>query len=183
MSATLTFIGHVQDSAIECFADNKAAYDLCHRFMSAQNSRHIDRKMFKMRELRGAGVVTVAHVGTEHNPAPARKRGLRSSDEGRPAGSRARVGVYQGAAPELGGRGAVAKRGGEGRGDAPPPVARRVSARGQQLGGAKRDFGEGSPSGSSVAGRTAVESSAAASRKESTRSRRALWTEAGNSRV
>ena len=38
-------------------------------FTSAQNSRHIDRKMFKMRELRGAGVVTVAHVGTEHNPA------------------------------------------------------------------------------------------------------------------
>ena len=47
----------------------KAAYDLCHRFTSAQNSRHIDRRMFKMRELRGAGFVTVAHVGTEHNPA------------------------------------------------------------------------------------------------------------------
>ena len=69
VSATLTFIGHRQDSAIECFTDNKAAYDLCHRFTSAQNSRHIDRKMFKMRELRGAGVVTVAHVGTEYNPA------------------------------------------------------------------------------------------------------------------
>ena len=25
--------------------------------------------MFEMRELRGAGIVTVAHVGTEHNPA------------------------------------------------------------------------------------------------------------------
>ena len=69
VSATLAFIGHRQDSAIECFTDNKAAYDLCHRFTSAQNSRHIDRKMFKMRELRGAGVVTVAHVGTEFNPA------------------------------------------------------------------------------------------------------------------
>ena len=30
---------------------------------------YIDRKMFKMRELRGAGIVTVAHVGTEFNPA------------------------------------------------------------------------------------------------------------------
>ena len=69
VSATLAFIGHEQDTAIEVFTDNKAAYDLCHRFTSAQNSRHIDRKMFKMRELRGAGIVTVAHVGTEHNPA------------------------------------------------------------------------------------------------------------------
>ena len=43
---------------------------MCHRFTSAQNSRHVDRKMFKkMRELRGAGVVEVAHVPTEHNPA------------------------------------------------------------------------------------------------------------------
>ena len=56
VSATLAFIGHKQDSAIECFIDNSAAYDLCHRFTSAQNSRHIGRKMFKMRELRGAGV-------------------------------------------------------------------------------------------------------------------------------
>ena len=56
--------------------------------------------------------------------APVGKRGLGSSDEGRPA---------------------------------PPPAARRMSARGQQLGGAKRDYGEGSPSGSSVAARAAAE--------------------------
>ena len=68
VSAMLEHIGHEQDSAIECFTDNKAAYDLYHRFTSAQNSRHINRRMFKMRELRGAGVVTVSHVGTEHNP-------------------------------------------------------------------------------------------------------------------
>ena len=30
--------------------------------------RHIDRKMFKMRELRGAGVVTVRHIPGEQNP-------------------------------------------------------------------------------------------------------------------
>jgi hypothetical protein len=39
------------------------------RFTSAQNSRHVDRKMFKMRELRGAGVVTVELIPTDDNPA------------------------------------------------------------------------------------------------------------------
>ena len=45
---------------------SKAAYDLCHRFTTAQNSRHVDRKM---RELRGAGRVTVRHIPGETNPA------------------------------------------------------------------------------------------------------------------
>ena len=40
-----------------------------HRFTSAQNSRHVDRKLFKMREMRGAGVVTVELIPTELNPA------------------------------------------------------------------------------------------------------------------
>ena len=65
----LTFIGYEVKRPIKCFTDNKGAYDLCHRFTSAQNSRHIDRKLFKMRELRGAGVVSVAHVETKLNPA------------------------------------------------------------------------------------------------------------------
>ena len=38
-------------------------------FTSAQNSRHVDRKLFKMRELRGAGVVRVRHIPGESNPA------------------------------------------------------------------------------------------------------------------
>ena len=65
----LEFIGYELDGPIKVHTDNKAAYDLCHRFTSAQNSRHVDRKLFKMRELRGAGVVVVAHVPTELNPA------------------------------------------------------------------------------------------------------------------
>ena len=65
----LEFIGHEFDGPVEVATDNKAAFDLCHRFTSAQNSRHIDRKLFKMRELRGAGLVTVSHVPTEFNPA------------------------------------------------------------------------------------------------------------------
>jgi hypothetical protein len=34
------FLGHDLDGAIEVFTDNKGAYDLCHRFTSAQHSRH-----------------------------------------------------------------------------------------------------------------------------------------------
>ena len=65
----LEHIGYRREGPIDVGTDNKGAHDLCHRFTSAQNSRHIDRKMFKMRELRGAGVVTVVHVPTEFNEA------------------------------------------------------------------------------------------------------------------
>ena len=65
----LEFIGYKHEGPVEVSTDNKGAYDLCHRFTSAANSRHVDRKLFKMRELRGAGTVMVKHVGTDHNPA------------------------------------------------------------------------------------------------------------------
>ena len=65
----VNFLGHETPDAIEASTDSKAAYDLCHRFTSAQNSRHVDRKMFKMRELRGAKRVTVRHIPGETNPA------------------------------------------------------------------------------------------------------------------
>ena len=67
--ALLTFIGYEVKKPIKCYTDNKGAYDLCHRFTSAQNSRHIDRKLFKMREMRGASLVRVIHVPTELNTA------------------------------------------------------------------------------------------------------------------
>ena len=63
------YIGYHHDGPVTVSTDNKGAYDLCHRFTSAANSRHVDRKLFKMRELRGAGVVNVKHVGTDFNPA------------------------------------------------------------------------------------------------------------------
>jgi len=63
------FIGHKDDDPIEVRTDSKSAYDLCHRFTSAQNSRHVDRKLFKMRELRGLGVVNVRHIPGDTNPA------------------------------------------------------------------------------------------------------------------
>ena len=34
-----------------------------------QHTRHIDRKLFKLREMRGAGLVTVKYLGTEENTA------------------------------------------------------------------------------------------------------------------
>ena len=63
------FLGHEVPEPIEAATDSKAAYDLCHRFTSAQNSRHIDRKTFKMRELRGAGRVVARHIPGGDNPA------------------------------------------------------------------------------------------------------------------
>ena len=57
-------MGYRREGPIAAGTDNKGAYDLGHRFTSAQNSRHVDRKLFKMRELRGAGVVTVELVPT-----------------------------------------------------------------------------------------------------------------------
>jgi len=49
--------------------DNSGAYDLCHRISAGQNSRHVDRKMYKMRELRGSGVVILNKIDGEKNPA------------------------------------------------------------------------------------------------------------------
>ena len=53
------FLGRKLNKAVRVYTDNKGAYDLCHRFTTSQHSRHIDRKIFKMRELRGAGVTEV----------------------------------------------------------------------------------------------------------------------------
>ena len=69
LEGLLADIGHTLDGPIEVRTDNKRAYDLCHRYTSAANSRHIDRKLFKMRELRGHGKVNVSHVPTDKNPA------------------------------------------------------------------------------------------------------------------
>ena len=67
--ALLKFLGYDVSDPTEVSTDNKGAYDLCHRYTSAANSRHVDRKLFKMREMCGTGDVTVKRVGTEWNPA------------------------------------------------------------------------------------------------------------------
>ena len=63
--------GYVIDGPISVGTDNKGAYDLCHRYTSAQHSRHIDRKLYKMREMRGKGLVNVRYVPTDDNTAVA----------------------------------------------------------------------------------------------------------------
>ena len=56
-------------SPVEVKTDNKGAYDLCHREGPGTNTRHVERKYFKMRELRGSGLVRVSLVPTETNEA------------------------------------------------------------------------------------------------------------------
>ena len=62
-------VGDFEHGPVEVGVDNKGAYDLCHRTTAGKNSRHVDRKLFKMRGLRGAGVVRVRHIPGETNPA------------------------------------------------------------------------------------------------------------------
>ena len=69
IKAVVEFLGIESEEAIEVNTDSKAAYDLCYRFTSASNSRHVDRKMFKMRELRGAATVQLRHIPGDTNPA------------------------------------------------------------------------------------------------------------------
>ena len=67
LKGVLETLGYEVDGPIDVGTDNKGAYDLCHRYTSAQHSRHIDRKLFKMREMRGAGQVQVRYVPTNDN--------------------------------------------------------------------------------------------------------------------
>ena len=65
----LTSLGYEVKDPVEVGTDNTGAYNLCHRFGAAQHSRHIDRKLYQMRELRGAGIVTIKYVPTDDNTA------------------------------------------------------------------------------------------------------------------
>ena len=65
----LKFVGYKLEGPVQIETDNKGAYDFCHRYTSTQHSRHIERKLYKMRELRGAGLVTVKYLETAENTA------------------------------------------------------------------------------------------------------------------
>ena len=65
----LKFIGYVCKGDVMVETDNKGAYELCHKYTSAQHTRHIDRKLFKLREMRGAGIVKVQYIPTDENTA------------------------------------------------------------------------------------------------------------------
>ena len=60
----LAKLGDFEHSPVEIGVDNKGAYDLCHRTTAGKNSRHVERKVFKMRELRHVGKVRLTLVPT-----------------------------------------------------------------------------------------------------------------------
>ena len=65
----LVSLGYDTSLPIDVYTDNKGAYDLCHRYSSSQHSRHVERKVYKMRELRADGKVNVNMVVGDSNPA------------------------------------------------------------------------------------------------------------------
>jgi hypothetical protein len=58
-------VGELVHGPIEIGVDNKGAYDLCHRTTTGKNSRHVERKVWKMRELHALDVVKLVLVPTE----------------------------------------------------------------------------------------------------------------------
>jgi hypothetical protein len=63
---TATDIAH---GPVHVETDNKGAHDLCHRVTTGPTSRHVERKVNKMRELQREGKVRVTHVPTDDNAA------------------------------------------------------------------------------------------------------------------
>ena len=51
------------------YTDSKAAYDICHRLCAAGSTKHINRRAYKMRELRGAGKIVLKLIATADNIA------------------------------------------------------------------------------------------------------------------
>ena len=49
--------------------DSQSAHDSCHRRTVGANSRHVERRVFKMRELQHNGKVIVRHISTKLNSA------------------------------------------------------------------------------------------------------------------
>ena len=59
----------VHDGPVEVETDNSGARDLCRRSTVGANSRHVERKVFKMRELQHQGKVRVGLIPTALNAA------------------------------------------------------------------------------------------------------------------
>jgi hypothetical protein len=49
--------------------DNSGAYNLCHRTTVGKNSKHVERRVYKMRELKHQGIVKVNLIPTAEMPA------------------------------------------------------------------------------------------------------------------
>ena len=59
----------VRHEVVDIETDSQSAHDLCHRKTVGSNSRHVERKTFKMRELQHAGRVHVKLIPTKDNGA------------------------------------------------------------------------------------------------------------------
>ena len=58
-----------RDGSIEAGVDNSGAYSLCQRSTTGKNSRHVERKVFKMKELRASGIVHLKLIPTKEMSA------------------------------------------------------------------------------------------------------------------
>lgn len=62
-------VNEIEHGPTEVGVDNSGAFDLCHRHTAGKNSRHVERKVYKMRELYHTGVVKLVLVPTADNSA------------------------------------------------------------------------------------------------------------------
>ena len=62
-------VGDIVHGPTEVGVDNSGAYSLCQRATNGKNSRHVERKVYKMRELRKQGVVKLTLVPTKEMEA------------------------------------------------------------------------------------------------------------------
>ena len=58
-------VGEIVHGPTEANVDNSGAYSLCQRATNGKNSRHVDRKVYKMRELRREGKVKMRQIPTD----------------------------------------------------------------------------------------------------------------------
>ena len=65
----LSDLGYEVEGPVIVYTDSKSAYDLCHRMSASSKTKHLDRKIYKMRELRGAGKVELRLIDSGHNKA------------------------------------------------------------------------------------------------------------------
>ena len=58
-------VGEIFHGPTEVGVDNSGAYNLCQRVTTGKNSRHVERKTYKMRELHQLGIVRLSLVPTD----------------------------------------------------------------------------------------------------------------------
>jgi len=60
-------MGPIKHGEFEAKTDNTGARDVCYRNTVTGNQRHVDRKVFKMREMRREKKAKVKHISTHEN--------------------------------------------------------------------------------------------------------------------